>query len=77
MLVTNQNCEHVTFKSDFKTENLLLLNLTRSECSYLVQLRIGNLPLRTETGRYSNEKVEERICTLCTSGLVEDEIYFY
>ena len=63
-------------KNDFKTEKYILLNLTRSERSYLAQLRFGNLPLRIETGRYYNENVDEKLCVLFNSGQVEDEIHF-
>ena len=53
----------------------------------LAQIRSGILPLRIETGRYQNikdnttkkmrkMKVEERICLICNSGAVENEIHF-
>ena len=32
--------------------------------------------LRIETGRYSNERIDERVCLLCNSGDVENEMHF-
>ena len=40
------------------------------------QLRCGILPLRIETGRFLNEKYEERICKFCNTSKVEDESHF-
>ena len=34
------------------------------------------MPLSVETGRFVGEKHCDRICTLCSSGSVEDEIHF-
>ena len=67
---------YVQLKSTFATEKYVLFNLERKEKSLLAQLRFGNLPLRIETGRYVDEKVEDRLCTLCTAGTIEDEIHF-
>ena len=39
-------------------------------------LRCGTAPLRVETGRYENKPVHERLCELCGSGLIEDELHF-
>ncbi len=44
-----------------------------SERSLLAQLRV--LPLRIETGRYCNLKLEESICELCSQD-IEDETHF-
>ena len=63
-------------KSVWGVENYLLFNLTRFERSLVAQLRLGILPLRLETGRFLDEKVEERTCKLCNSGAVEDEMHF-
>ena len=54
----------------------MLLNLSRKERSLFAQFRLGVLPLRLETGRYKAEKEDERICTLCNSGKVENEMHF-
>ncbi len=63
-------------KPTFGVERFLTLNIDRYEKSLLSQLRYGILPLRVETGRFVNEKHCDRICTLCNSGSVEDQIHF-
>ena len=67
---------YIIFKQSFKTENYVQLNLCKNERSILCQFRTGILPLRLETGRYIGEKVEHRLCKLCTAGAVENEIHF-
>ena len=57
-------------------ERYLLLNIDKYEKSLLSQLRYGILPLRIETGRYINEKREERICTLCNTNNIESVEHF-
>ena len=54
----------------------MLFNLNRSERSILAQFRCGILPLRIETGRYVGEKPEERLCKVCQSGQIENELHF-
>ena len=42
-------------------------------------VRLGILPLRIETGRYTNTPVDERICILCktiNNACTEDEYHF-
>jgi hypothetical protein len=67
---------YVTFKQDYETEKYLMSSLTKAERSHLAQLRCGILPLKLETGRYVGLRVDERICTLCTDNVVEDETHF-
>ena len=54
----------------------------------MAQLRCGGLPIRIETGRFTNirdpntgklkkMKSTERICQLCTKNEIENEIHFY
>ena len=54
----------------------------------MAQLRCGILPIRIETGRFTNirdpitdklkkMKSTERICQLCTKDEIENEIHFY
>ena len=43
---------NVTFKTEFKTDNYLLLNLSRKERSLMAQFCCGILPFRIETGRF-------------------------
>ena len=57
-------------------QNYVHMNLTQQQRSILAQLRIGILPLFVETGRFTNIKKEDRICTLCTDNCIEDEIHF-
>ncbi len=63
-------------KTEFGAEKFLMLNIDRYEKSLLSQLRYGILPLRVETGRFVNEARCDRICTVCDSGQVEDQIHF-
>ena len=51
-------------------------NLPKPERSLISQLRLGVLPLRIETGRYTRLEVHERLCELCNNGQVEDEAHF-
>ena len=67
---------YITFKNSYEQENYLRINLSRAERSYLAQFRCGILPIRIETGRFRGEEVGERLCTLCDSESVEDEIHF-
>ena len=62
-------------KTVFGTENYLLSTLSKGEKSYFAQFRCGILPLRVETGRYIGLHANERICTLCTSNEIEDELH--
>ena len=67
---------YITFKTSYTAEKYVLMNLNRSERSILAQFRRGILPLRIETGRYIGEKPHERLCKVCLSGQVEDELHF-
>ena len=49
-------------------------NLNISVCSH--HMRMGILPLHVETGRFTNKKIFERVCTLCNKNKVEDELHF-
>lgn len=62
--------------SDEDTELYVKLNITSSERSILAQFRMGILPLRVETGRFRNLKISDRLCQICNSGEVEDEVHF-
>ena len=63
------------FKTSHDLEEYVKLNLSRSDRSLLVQLRLGILPIHIETGRFRRIKPDERICPLCFNG-VEDEHHF-
>ena len=65
-----------TTKAEYKCENYVSMNLSRSIRSYIAQIRCGVLPLHIETGRYRNLKVEERLCKVCDLKTVENELHF-
>lgn len=65
----------VTFKSSYKTETYLQLNITKKERSHLAQFRCAVLPLKIETGRFSGLAVEDRLCQVCDQHAVESEIH--
>ena len=48
----------------------------RNKCirSFIAQIRAGVLPLRVETGRFTNTNIEDRMCRMC--GILEDEVHF-
>ena len=64
------------FKTDFKVEPFVTINLPTSHRSLLAQLRYGVLPLKLETGRFINLPINERKCIFCDEQVVETEIHF-
>ncbi len=62
-------------KNTFGVESFLKINIDRYDRSLLSQFRDGILPLEIETGRYKGLPREERICSLCNTG-IEDQIHF-
>ena len=78
---------YLKFKNNYSSEPYVKQFMPRQRRSLIAQLRSGILPLRIETGRYSNTmdtntgrfrklKVEERTCLLCKSNDIEDEFHF-
>ena len=63
------------FKSEFQIEDYVYCN-NRQKRSLTAQLRIGILPLRVETGRFSNLALNDRHCYMCPGQEVEDELHF-
>ena len=63
-------------KTEFATESYVYNLYPRSQRSLMAQFRIGVLPLRVETGRYTRLALEDRTCQLCNSQNIEDEIHF-
>ncbi len=63
-------------KQSFGPENYLKLDLDRYDKSLLSQFRYGILPIEIETGRYKRINREDRTCTLCNTGEVEDQLHF-
>ena len=67
---------YVKLKDNYCTQNYVKLNLTRPQRSKLAQIRLGILPLYIETGRYTNVKIENRICQMCNENKIESELHF-
>ncbi len=63
-------------KGEFGVERYLQLNIDKYEKSLLSQTRYRILPLRIETGRFTNEPRENRICTLCNAETIETVEHF-
>ncbi len=65
-------------KVNFEYENYLDIvhNTQLRKC--LTRIRLGSHGLRIETGRYGRNRIErnQRICTLCDSGEIEDAYHF-
>ncbi len=66
----------VEIKPNFGAEKYLKLDLDRYDKSLLSQFRYRILPLELETGRYKGIDRENRLCTLCNTGEIEDQIHF-
>ena len=64
------------FKMSRGIEDYVTLNISKHERSILCQFRCGILPLRIETGRYTNEPPDNRLCRFCPMLTTEDEIHF-
>ena len=67
---------YITIKEEYGCENYVKMDLTRQQRSLLAQLRCGILPIALETGRFTNTAVEDRLCKMCTSNSVENELHF-
>jgi hypothetical protein len=64
-------------KHELGCENYVSMQLPKHLRSYIAQIRTGTLPLRIETGRFRNLKIEERLCLLCKEpNKVETEYHF-
>ena len=66
-----------TYKTEYKTEPYVLLNMSRDQRRVLSKFRCCNLPLAIETGRFTKPKtpLTDRLCIYCDSHLVEDEMH--
>ena len=62
-----------SYKFQYGKELYLTINLTRSQRSQLARLRSCTLPLKVETGRFTQIPYEQRLCTFCDQEAVEDE----
>ncbi|MCG8430841.1 MAG: hypothetical protein MJA29_06695, partial [Candidatus Omnitrophica bacterium] len=74
---TNSKLTHYQrFKTSFQFEPYLSSIKSAEHRVCISRLRMSAHNLRIETGRYNNLARNERICLLCNSGQVEDEIHF-
>ena len=62
-------------KEKLELENYLMNHENRVGTTFLTSLRTGTNILRIEIGRWKREQKEERVCTIC-SGEIEDEEHF-
>ena len=67
---------YVTFKSVFGREKYLSIIGNFEQRRSLTKLRISSHHLRIESGRYQGTLLNDRTCTRCNSGDVEDEYHF-
>ncbi len=65
-----------TFKNTFETEMYPNRPKAFKFRKCLSMLRCGTAPLRIETGSYERLPVEQRVCEVCDSDNVEDEMHF-
>ena len=65
------------FKETMDIENYIKYNRSSSERSALAQFRFGIVPLNIENGRFRNQSLDERLCTLCEFNETEDESHFF
>jgi len=68
---------YCTYKSHFEAEPYIFKIHNRKERSILSQFRCGILPLKAETGRYTQIPLELRHCLLCDTSSIEDESHFF
>ena len=75
------------FKGTFSPEPYIVKYMSKHIRSLFGQIRIGILPIRIESGRFTNIldedtgmfrklNINERICNLCNMNAVEDETHF-
>ena len=76
---TLQHSQKLEFNRSFK-ERICHFQLSRdnwkvSDRRTLTKLRISNLKLMTELGRYNNSPRDNRLCPVCDCNQTEDEIH--
>ena len=64
------------FKNNLEVETYLQINIPKMYRRILSMLRCGSLPLEVETGRYNKTPLNERICKLCNTNTIENEMHF-
>ncbi len=65
-----------TFKNTFETEMYFNKPMAFNFRKCFSMLRCGTAPLRIETDSYERLPVEQRVCEVCDSDNVEDEMHF-
>ena len=61
-------------KRFYEPEQYCSVNMPISHRTALAKFRCGVAPLKIETGRYSNQPMEERFCPFCLN-VVENEVH--
>jgi hypothetical protein len=64
------------FKNDFCPESYIFKIHNRAHRSVFAQLRCGILPLKIETGRYTQIPMDYRLCIFCNENVIENEMHF-
>ena len=69
---------YVKFKFDFRLESYLLTLIDSKLRKVISKFRLSSHNLNIEAGRHTKPKtpLELRLCTKCTSGVVETELHF-
>ena len=69
-------CTYKHFKTRYCSEPYLKYIENPFERKQLTCYRISAHNLKIERGRYQNQERSNRLCTLCNSGEIEDELHF-
>ena len=67
---------YIRFKCNYDTEKYVKSFLSKSLRSIMAQFRFGILPLKIETGRFTGDAIQKRICDFCDLNEIEDELHF-
>ena len=67
---------YVLFKSEYHIESHIKQIISKKYRAVLAQFRSGILPLKVETGRFSNIPLAKRLYEFCSSNAIEDETHF-
>ena len=62
-------------KNEISVANYCSVNLKRSQRALITKLRLGIFPINIELGRYRGIPRDERLCPICLSGEIEDELH--
>ena len=67
---------YVLFKNEYHVESYIKQIISKKYRAVLAQFRCSILPLKVETGRFSNIPLARRLCEFCSSNAIEDETHF-